>query len=217
MTLALPFLESMLPAQTPLAQTAANPGAPRFLGLVSAHGWAATYWHDGRNQELAPTEGRNIGLGFVHTPLEPFQDQLTIVGGLDATSSMPPIGTTGGDHARLAAALTGAAAAEDRHLPGTQRRSIDRPEVRSGVAASVDPARDRRSGIQHRRLRMGIQLRVYQLDFLGGRNQAVAARSESSGCVRASVRRRRNAGRAPGPQTCQCQHSRSRDAPAFPR
>ena len=107
-SLALPFLESMLPAQTPLAKTAANPAAPRFLGLVSAHGWAATYWHDGRHDSLPPTEGRNMGLGFVHTPLEPFQDQLTIVGGLDATSSMPPVGTTGGDHARLAASLSGA-------------------------------------------------------------------------------------------------------------
>jgi hypothetical protein len=107
-TLALPFLESMLPAQTPLAQTAARPAAPRFVGLVSAHGWAATYWQDGRDDSLVPTPGRNIGLGFVHTPLEPFQNQLTIVAGLDATSSMPPPGTTGGDHARLAAALTGA-------------------------------------------------------------------------------------------------------------
>jgi len=106
--LALPFLESMLPAQTPLAQTAAAPAAPRFIGLVSAHGWAATYWADGRTEQLPPTEGRNVGLGFVHTPLAPFQDQLTIVGGLDATSSMPPVGTTGGDHARLAAALSGA-------------------------------------------------------------------------------------------------------------
>ena len=79
--LALPFLESMLPAQTPLAQTAANPAAPRFIGLVSAHGWAASYWQDGRAYELAPTEGRTIGLGFVHAPLEPFQDQLTIVAG----------------------------------------------------------------------------------------------------------------------------------------
>ena len=57
---------------------------------------------------LAPTPGRNVGLGFVHAPLEPFQDQLTIVAGLDGTSSMPPAGTTGGDHARLAAAMTGA-------------------------------------------------------------------------------------------------------------
>ncbi len=105
-TVALPFLESMVPARTALAQTAANP-APRFVGVFSAHGWAPTYWHDGR-PEIAPTEGRNIGLGFVHQPLEPFKDQLTICGGLDATSSMPPPGTSGGDHARAAASLTGA-------------------------------------------------------------------------------------------------------------
>jgi hypothetical protein len=57
---------------------------------------------------VAPTEGRNIGLGFVHAPLKPFEDQLTLCAGLDATSSMPPPGTSGGDHARAAAALTGA-------------------------------------------------------------------------------------------------------------
>ena len=33
-TLALPFLESMLPAQTPLRQTAASPGSVRrFVGI----------------------------------------------------------------------------------------------------------------------------------------------------------------------------------------
>ncbi len=106
--IALPFLEAMIPARTVLAQTAAVPQAPRFLGLVAAHGWACTYWHDADATSLAPTAGRNVGLGFIHTPLEPFQDQLTIVAGLDGTSSMPPAGTTGGDHARLAAALTGA-------------------------------------------------------------------------------------------------------------
>ncbi len=105
-TLALPFLDSMVPAQTPIAQTAANP-VPRFLGVFSAHGWSPTYWNDGRT-EIPPTEGRNLGLGFVHKPLEPFQDKLTICSGLDATSSMPPPGTSGGDHARAAASLTGA-------------------------------------------------------------------------------------------------------------
>jgi hypothetical protein len=105
--IALPFLEAMIPARTLLAETAAKE-APRFLGLVSAHGWACTYWHDNDAAALAPTPGRNVGLGFVHAPLEPFQDQLTIVAGLDGTSSMPPAGTTGGDHARLAAAMTGA-------------------------------------------------------------------------------------------------------------
>ena len=106
--LALPFLEAMCPAQTPLAKTAAVATSPRFLGLVSAHGWACTYWHDANNSDLAPTPGRNVGLGFIHAPLEPFQDHLTIVAGLDGTSSMPPPGATGGDHARLAASMTGA-------------------------------------------------------------------------------------------------------------
>src|SRR3954470_11738033 len=106
--IALPFLEAMVPASTLLAQTAATAEAPRFLGLVSAHGWACTYWHDNDATQLAPTPGRNQGLGFIHAPLEPFQVQLTIVAGLDATSSIPPAGTTGGDHARLAASMTGA-------------------------------------------------------------------------------------------------------------
>src|SRR5215831_9637987 len=81
--LALPFLDAMVPAQTALAGTPAVAKSPRFLGLVSAHGWACTYWHDTNYSDLAPTAGRNIGLGFIHTPLEPFQDQLTIVAGLE--------------------------------------------------------------------------------------------------------------------------------------
>ncbi len=105
-TLALPFLESMVPAQTPILKTAATP-APRFLGVFSAHGWSPTYWHDNR-PEIELTEGRNKGLGFIHQPLAPYQDKLTICNGLDATSSMPPPGTSGGDHARAAASLTGA-------------------------------------------------------------------------------------------------------------
>ena len=88
-TLALPFLESMVPAQTPLAQTAAK-AAPRFMGIFSAHGWPPTYWADHRYSERPATEGYNVGVGFMHKPLEPFQDQLTIFAGLDSKSSMPP-------------------------------------------------------------------------------------------------------------------------------
>ncbi len=122
-TIALPFLDSMVPAHTALAQTAANP-VPRFVGIFSAHGWSPTYWADGRS-DIAPTEGRNIGLGFVHAPLAPFQDKLTICAGLDATSSMPPQGTSGGDHARAAASLTGASP-----------RKTGGPDIQCGI--SVD-------------------------------------------------------------------------------
>ena len=49
--LSLPFLDAMVPAGTLLAQTAAAKKMPRFLGLVSAHGWAPTYWNDGRKEQ----------------------------------------------------------------------------------------------------------------------------------------------------------------------
>ena len=42
-TLALPFLEAMVPAATALAQTAAAP-TPRFVGLFVPHGAAPGYW-----------------------------------------------------------------------------------------------------------------------------------------------------------------------------
>jgi uncharacterized protein DUF1552 len=106
-TLALPLLDSMIPAGTALANTAANP-VPRFIAVFAAHGWAATWWHDGRWNEQPQTEGRNVGLGYIHEPLAPYKSQLTLCAGLDATSSMPPPGSSGGDHARAAASLTGA-------------------------------------------------------------------------------------------------------------
>ena len=106
-TLALPVLESMIPAFTPLAKAAAANPKTRFVTIFSPHGWSPTYWADGR-PDVPATEGRNIGLGFIHQPLAPWQDKLTIVSGLDATSSMPPPGSSGGDHSRASAAFTGA-------------------------------------------------------------------------------------------------------------
>lgn len=105
-TVALPLLDSMIPAATALANTAAQP-VPRFIAVVASHGWSATWWHDGRWTQQPKTAGRNVGLGYIHAPLEPFQSKLSLVAGLDATSSMPPAGSSGGDHARIAASLTG--------------------------------------------------------------------------------------------------------------
>src|SRR5579859_4546278 len=100
-TLSLPLLDSMFPALTPVAQAAAN-SKTRFLTIFSPHGWSPTYWADGR-PDTPPTEGRNVGLGFIHQPLAPWKDKLTIVQGLDATASMPPPGSSGGDHSRASA------------------------------------------------------------------------------------------------------------------
>ena len=110
-TLALPLLDSMLPAQTPLANTAAGAQKTRFMMIFSPHGWSPTFWADGRqpaqfNMTSIPAE-RNTGLGMIHKPLEAWKNQITLVSGLDATSSMPPPGSSGGDHSRGSATFTG--------------------------------------------------------------------------------------------------------------
>ena len=47
-------------------------------------------------------------LGFIHQPLAPWQDKMSIVAGLDSTASMPPPGSSGGDHSRACATFIGA-------------------------------------------------------------------------------------------------------------
>ena len=96
-TLALPLLDSMIPAQTPSSKVAALPKIPRFIGLFNPHGWAPEY-----STITQPGE-----FPFVLKPLQDWKDSVTIISGLDATSSMPPPGLTGGDHSRSAAVFSG--------------------------------------------------------------------------------------------------------------
>jgi hypothetical protein len=104
-TIALPLLESMLPAQTPLSQTAAAPKT-RFLGIFSPHGFARNvdnntgFW-------IPEKQGRDFDMPPTLTPLTPYKDQLVVFSGFDSTSSMPPPGSQGGDHSRTSASLTG--------------------------------------------------------------------------------------------------------------
>jgi len=99
-TLALPLLDSMIPAQTPLRNTAGTPKT-RFTQIFSPHGWCRDFCY--------PTEtGAIKEMPFIFQPLEAFKDDITIISGLDGKSSMPPPGTSGGDHSRAAATFTGA-------------------------------------------------------------------------------------------------------------
>jgi hypothetical protein len=107
-SLAVPFLESMIPG---VASAATGASKTRFVALFSPHGWAPTYWADQRpvpgGAKIDNPEERNTGFGFIHQPLAPWRDQVTIVSGLDSTAAMPPPGLTGGDHDRAAAVFTG--------------------------------------------------------------------------------------------------------------
>jgi len=80
----------MVPAQTPLRKTAANPKT-RFTGIFVPHGMAPGYW-------IPKTEGKGFEFPMIMKPLEPFRDQTVIMSGLWSQSAEPPPGTTGADH-----------------------------------------------------------------------------------------------------------------------
>src|ERR1700730_9483380 len=73
-TLALPLLDAMVPAQTPLARTAAAP-LPRFGFIYAPRGAIMKEWtplQDGACFELSP----------IRRPMERFRSQLTVLTGL---------------------------------------------------------------------------------------------------------------------------------------
>src|ERR1700691_1246134 len=99
-TLALPLLESMVPALTPLRLTAATP-VRRFVGIWHPHGAAPGYWSPLQ-------EGANFDFSFITKPLEPFRDRVVLISGLDMPEAMATEEEPGGDHARGAVLLSGA-------------------------------------------------------------------------------------------------------------
>jgi len=88
--IALPFLDSMMPAQTPIARTAAA-GKLRFTGIFVPHGMAPGYWIP---------DGPKLGdkLPPILESLAPLKNQTVVLSGLWAKSAEPPPGVTGADH-----------------------------------------------------------------------------------------------------------------------
>jgi hypothetical protein len=99
-TLALPLLESMVPAFTPTRMTAAV-AARRFVGIWHPHGAAPGYWSPLQ-------EGRDFEFSFITKPLEPFRNRVVLISGLDMPEAMATTDEPGGDHARGAVLLSGA-------------------------------------------------------------------------------------------------------------
>ena len=91
-TIALPFLDSMAPALTAAAQTAANP-IPRLGFFYVPNGMFLPHFHPkgdgGPDFELSPTL----------TPLQPFKDQLVVLSGLSNSGVVSP-NEGGGVHTR---------------------------------------------------------------------------------------------------------------------
>src|SRR6266702_3192549 len=98
-SIALPLLESMFPAFVRSAKAEVTGKTPRFVGIFNPHGWEPAHW--------AMEPGELSELPFILTPLEPWRNSIAVISGLDATSSMPGPGETGGDHSRSAAVFSG--------------------------------------------------------------------------------------------------------------
>src|SRR4029079_4350743 len=79
-TLALPLLDSMIPAQTPLGRTTATPKT-RFAGIFVPHGMGPG-WGDPEAGSPGEPKRANPGDPFAYSmimkPLEPLRDQVTI-------------------------------------------------------------------------------------------------------------------------------------------
>ena len=80
-TMALPFLESMVPAQTPLRQSIANPQV-RLGFLYCPHGAMMDNW-------TPKTEGANFELSRSLQPLKSVKDRLVVVSNLAHHSAGP--------------------------------------------------------------------------------------------------------------------------------
>jgi len=102
-TLALPLLESMLPAQTPLAKTAANPKS-RLSCIYLPHGATMDHW-------TPAAEGTGFEFTEILKPLEPYRDYVNVITGLCHPQAGPTDGEDSGgalDHNRAVAVfLTG--------------------------------------------------------------------------------------------------------------
>jgi hypothetical protein len=97
-TLALPFLESMLPAIGGRAY-AQQIVPTRFLGAFVPHGVAPGHW-------IPEKSTPGFEFPFVYQPLEPFRKHVVLTSGLWSQSSENPPGVTGADHFVAAAYLS---------------------------------------------------------------------------------------------------------------
>jgi len=113
--MALPFLESMVPAQTPLAKTAAKPQIR--LGLCfMPHGAVMANW--------TPAEEGPLKLSPILAPLEAYKDQVVVVSNLAHAMAGPQgPGDNGGDHTRCPAVF----------LNGVHPRRTDGADILAGI------------------------------------------------------------------------------------
>jgi hypothetical protein len=153
-SLALPFLDSMVPAQTPLRKTAANPRS-RLACIEMVHGAAGSTNEGARKHYWSPErDGSDFTFSYTLEPLAPFREYITIVSGMDARQAEALAPSEGGaDHFRSSAVF----------LTAAHARQTAGPDIFNGV--SIDQLYAQRFG-QDTRL-PSIQLCVENIALSG--------------------------------------------------
>lgn len=108
--IALPLLDAMVPAQTPLRQTAAS-AAPRLACIEMVHGAAGSTQVGAREHYWSPQQaGADFEFTYTLEPLKDLREYLTIITNTDARSAetQAPV-EAGADHFRSSAAFLTAA------------------------------------------------------------------------------------------------------------
>jgi hypothetical protein len=152
--IALPLLDSMVPAQTPLRHTAASPRS-RLACIEMVHGAAGSAGESDTNHYWSPEkEGADFDFSFSLSPLAPFREYITIVSGTDARQAEASTPAEGGaDHFRSSAVF----------LTAAHARQTVGPDVLNGI--SVDQLYAQRFG-QDTRL-PSIQLAIDNIALSG--------------------------------------------------
>ncbi|MGP0076647.1 MAG: DUF1552 domain-containing protein [Bryobacteraceae bacterium] len=134
-SLALPLLDSMVPAQTPLRQTAASPRS-RLACIEMVHGAAGSAGDGDRNHYWSPQQdGSDFDFSYSLESLAPFREYITIISGTDARQAEAFAPSEGGaDHFRSSAAF----------LTAAHAKQTAGPDVWNGI--SIDQLYAQRAG-----------------------------------------------------------------------
>jgi len=135
--LGLPFLDSMVPAQTPLRQSAASPRS-RLACIEMVHGAAGSAIEASSRQYWSPArDGTDFDFSYSLEPLAPFREHITIISGTDArqAEAFEP-NEVGADHFRSSAVF----------LTATHPKQTGGPGVFNGV--SIDQLYAQRLGLE---------------------------------------------------------------------
>ena len=115
-SLALPLLDSMIPALTAFQKTEARP--IRRLGIVYVpNGMEMSRW-------TPLQEGRAFEISPILQPASAFRDQMLVLSGLDLEAAVPAPGEGNGDHARAGGAF----------LTGVHPKKTEGPDIKAGVS-----------------------------------------------------------------------------------